>query len=1309
MSIKASERGPDEAPLLGWKQVGGWTDEDSLTADDAQDLLDRATLLESYISDKYYGDWYHNTALLVVSCFYSWLVARLGGGIAWLFIVLAITSTIYRTSIRRLRQRVRDQLVRQAGLAKLSKEAETLEWLNSFLIKFWAIYEPALCEMVVSQVNPILASSTPSMIESLSLDTFTLGSKPPRFEFVRSYPKTESDIVVMDWKTTFIPHDQEDKTARQLREKVNPKVVLGVRIGKGAVSKKIKIAVEDMMFQGSINVRMKLITTFPHIKAIDISFLEAPEFDFSLKPLMGADITMVPGLDSFIKSMVNENLGPMMYSPNSFQLNIQEMLAGSGIDSAVGVLAVTVFNAQGIRGSEAIGNTIDPYVIFSINNRNELARTKTIPDTKNPTWNETKYILVNNLTEALTLSFFDYNDHRKDKLIGNFNIPLETLEETPDQESLSGEIQDSGKPRGMVNYELHWFPVLEGRKLDDGTVEPPPETKTGILKLWVHQAKELDASKSIVGQLSPYSDMLINGNLIHQSRSVKRINNPIWDDYFEFLVTDKNNCNVGIRIKDSRGLATDPVIGTYQIKLPVLLESLSKGNDWFNLTPKGRVRLSALWKSVALKGGDAMHNYVEPIGALRFHLVKAEDVKNLETIGKVDPYMRVFVNGFQRGRTVAINDTLDPVWDEVIYIPVNSPKQRIALEIMDAENVGKDRSLGQFFLNSGDFIKTDEDGNYLPYVDRKIRTTYFVLGKKSPKGKLYYTVSFYPSVRIMNPDDAEKKQKADAEKAQKEAKKVDDDKKEKDEEMDGDTDTLAEPELDHPDDSLPIIPLEQFIRSQSGVLALTFLDTRVKDSGTWIRILSDAHVNPCFSTPKIQNKSQTIGETGEVTVLELEFSEINIQLVSKLAKPKGDDIIGKCRIGSLNLLKSAYNKSYTLHFKKNEKVTGSLVVRARYFPLLMDLDPSESICNMGSLDMEILKADNVPTADRNGYSDPYCNVILNGDRVYRTDIKKKTLNPVWNEKCSIDIISRVGADLNIEVFDWDMGRDDDFLGKVKIDLAQLEPLKAIQLTLPLQGESGTITLRFLFKPGYVIRRVNSSGVGSSFIQGAALPGRVIGGVAGGVAGGVGGVFGVVRGGTSKVKGAFRGKRSKKKRDRRGDSPSSEDEGEIDEDDSEEMGTNTRTSSVFGSDGVQSPRSSTNPSHRMSAGYPRDSMASNDSNRPTPRMLSGQLIIVSASKFPDYNLQVRAYLDDKELLKTKPFKTGADGELRLGESEAIRALSDAQIAFKVFDHKTLARSAKLGETAVALGELDPGQEIPVQIGSGVVMVQFNLKT
>lgn len=1331
MTIKPKPEGPAEAALLGWKQVGGWTEETAISAEQTQDLLDRATLLESYVSDKYYGDWYHNTALIVFTAFYSWLVARLGGGIAWLFIVLAFTATVYRTSMRRLRQRVRDDLARESAITKISTDKETLEWLNSFLVKFWAIYEPALCEMVVSQVNPILASSTPAMIEGLSLDTFTLGTKPPRIEFVKSYPKTESDIVVMDWKASFIPNDQDDKTASQLKEKVNPKVVLGIRIGKGAISKKIKVAVEDMMFQGTVNIRMKLITTFPHIKTVDVSFLEPPLFDFSLMPLMGADLTLIPGLDSLIKSIVNDNLGPMMYSPNSFQLNIQEMLAGAGVDSAVGVLAVTVYNAHGLKGSDAIGNTVDPYVEFSINSREKLARTKTISNNKNPAWNETKYILVNNLQETLTMSFFDYNDHRKDKLIGKLNIPLDTLETTPDQENLSGEVQDAGKSRGAVNYKLHWFPVLEGRKLDDGTVEPPPDTRTGILKLWVHQAKDLDATKSIVGQLSPYSDMLVNGNLIHQSKSVKRINNPVWEDNFEFLVTDKNNCNLGVRVKDSRGLATDPVLGTYQIKLPTLIDNLAKGNDWYDLSPMGRVRLSATWKPVALKGGDAMRNYVEPIGALRFHFIKADDVKNLETIGKVDPYMRVFVNGFQRARTIAIDDTLAPVWDEVVYIPVNSPSQRLSLELMDAENVGKDRSLGQFALNSSDFIQADEKGNYLPYVDRKVRTSMFSLANKDPKGTLYYTVSFYPSVRVMNPDEAEDKLKADAEKAQKEADEkakaeADGKKDDKKDDKEADATTLADSEPAKADEELPIIPLEQLVKSESGVVALTFLDTEVKSANTWIRMLSDAHVNPSFSTPKIQNKTQSIGETGEVTVLELDFSEVTLQLVSKLSKPKGDDIIGICKVPTLSLLKNAYQKPYTLQFKKGDKVTGSLIVRARYFPLLMELDPSESINNMGSLTTEIIKADNVPSADSNGFSDPYCTVILNGEKIYKTDKKKKTLNPVWNEKFTSEILSRTAADLSIEVFDWDMAGDDDFLGKVKIDLAQLEPLKPIQLTLPLQGESGTITLRFLFRPAYVFRRVDSSGVGATFMQGAALPGKVItgaagvgvnavgnvaglgvnavGGVAGGVADGVGGVFGAVKGGTSKFTGAFRGK---KNRDASNPTASPDmstvNPGNVSPPRPSNAGTG------FSSPGGPNDGLSANASNSNYNGSP--SVTSNDDNASImPGIVSGQFIITSASNFPSLHLQFKAYLDKKEIIKTKPVKTGSDGgSVDIEEVGSFKGPSESNLIIKAYDHKSLGRSSDIGEVTIPLNTLEPSKPTPITIGSGQIVIQINVRS
>ncbi|VVT56770.1 uncharacterized protein SAPINGB_P005257 [Magnusiomyces paraingens] len=1317
----AKPKAPTFAAATGWKQVGGWVEDSSISAEESQDLLDRATLLEAYISDRFYGDWYHNTALIVLTAFYSWLVGKFGGGLAWLFIVLAFTATVYRTSIRRLRTRVRDDLVRESSLRKLETDMETMEWLNAFLVKFWLIYEPVLSETLVGTVNNILAGSTPSFIEGLSIETFTLGTKPPRIEFVRTHPRTDEDIVVMDWKASFIPNDLDDRTLKQLREKVNPKIVLAVRIGKGAISKAIRINVEDIMFSGLARIRLKLITTFPHVKTVDVQFMQPPEFDFSLKPI-GADITMIPGLKDFIQSTVHANLGPMLYAPNSFQLNIEELMAGAGADSAIGVLAVTVFNGHGIKGSEAIGNTIDPYIVFSINNRAELARSKILRNTKNPVWNDTRYVLVNNLSESLTMALFDFNDIRKDKLIGNLNVPLETLESKPDQESLSGEIRDGTKSKGAVNYEMHWFPVLEGRKLDDGSTEPPPDSRTGILKLWVHQAKDLDVSKSLVGQLSPYVDMLVNGNLIHQSKSLKRINSPVWEDSFEFLVSDKNHCTIGVRIKDSRGLATDPVIATYQIKLPKLLESLGKGDDWFNLTSMGRVRLGATWKPVALKGGDAMRNYVEPIGVLRFHLIKGVDMKNLETIGKVDPYVRVFVNGFQRGRTVAIDDTLDPVWDEVIYVPVHSDSSRVVLEAVDAENIGKDRTLGQFSFNSSEFIKTDEKGNYLPFVNRQVRTSMFSMAKKSPKGTLHYSVSFYPSVRVMNPDDAKEKAEEARKKAEEDAKKAaaepakDEKKDEKKNEKDAkaavssdDTATLAEKEPE--EEEFPDIPLSELIKSQSGVFALTILDAQLSESDTFIRILSDANVNPCYSSPRIQSRKQSLGETGEVSVLELDWSQVRFQITTKVNKPKKDDILGTLSMSTISLLKNAYDKPFVINIKSSsDRIVASLTVRARYFPLLMELDPSESINNMGSLSLDIIKADNVPVADRSGTSDPYAVVLLNGEKVYKTEKVKKTLNPVWNENCQVDIMSRTAAEFIIEVYDWDMASDDDFLGKVKVDLAQLEPLKKINITIPLQGESGTISLGLLFRPNYIIRRVDSSGISSTFTSN--VPGKlvtgaasgainVVGGAAGIAGGAATGVLGGIKGGASRFTGAFRHKKNGNGVGGGGFSPEPTDQG-----------TFTPVASL-----TPDPNTVRQP---LSPGSLSPSGGSNNDDAASvmlPGMLQGQLAIVSASGFKSVHLQVRTVLlipgsrgnKEKEVLKTKSYKTGADGAvIKLDEITSFKASPDTQVLFKVYDHKKLGRSEDVGEGTFPITHFESGVPTAVDVGSGSLNVLLSLR-
>jgi Ca2+-dependent lipid-binding protein len=47
--------------------------------------------------------------------------------------------------------------------------------------------------------------------------------------------------------------------------------------------------------------------------------------------------------------MIHGTLGPMMYEPNVFTLNLEQMLSGAPLDTAIGVLQITVECARGIK------------------------------------------------------------------------------------------------------------------------------------------------------------------------------------------------------------------------------------------------------------------------------------------------------------------------------------------------------------------------------------------------------------------------------------------------------------------------------------------------------------------------------------------------------------------------------------------------------------------------------------------------------------------------------------------------------------------------------------------------------------------------------------------------------------------------------------------------------------------------------------------------------------------------------------------------------------------------------------------------
>ncbi|GAB7350158.1 hypothetical protein MBLNU459_g0823t3 [Dothideomycetes sp. NU459] len=749
-----------------WEKVG-WAPRFGNPGDHDQggSLLDHQDYLEGKIPDKFFGDWYHNTGVIIFACLSSWVVAVLGGGLGWVFIVMAVCGTYYRTSLRRVRRNFRDDINRQMAKTKLETDSETLEWINSFLVKFWPIYAPVICATIVSSVDQVLSTSTPAFLDSMRMRYFTLGTKPPRLEHVKSYPKAEDDTVLMDWKFSFTPNDTADLTARQIKNKVNPKVVLEIRLGKGMVSKGMDIIVEDMAFSGLMRVKVKLQIPFPHIEKVEICFLERPTIDYVCKPLggdtFGFDINFIPGLESFIQEQIHANLGPMMYDPNVFPIEIAKMLAGNPIDQAVGVLQVTFHGAQGLRNPDKFSGTPDPYAVVSINSREPLGKTKTVTGNANPRWSETVNVILTSLKDSLTLQVYDYNEFRKDKELGTATFALDQLETVTDFENQQLEVMANGHARGVVQADIRFFPVLEGQKLPDGTVEPPPESMTGIAKFTVESAKELDGSKSMIGQLNPYAVLLLNGKEVHTSKKLKRTNNPIFPDATkEMLITDRKKAKLALVIKDDRELGVDPIIGTYQIKLDDMIDLMSKGQEWYNLAgvKTGRAKMLLQWKPVALKGGlGGSGGYVTPIGVMRIHFQSASDLKNLETVGKSDPYARVLLSGIMKGRTVTYKNNLNPDWDEVVYVPIHSTREKLTLEVMDEETLGKDRSLGMIELSASDFVHQEESGEYAINDSKKVLAEQLRIGKKGPpKGVLNFTASFFPTLNVIDPEDEEK-------------------------------------------------------------------------------------------------------------------------------------------------------------------------------------------------------------------------------------------------------------------------------------------------------------------------------------------------------------------------------------------------------------------------------------------------------------------------------------------------------------------------------------------------------------------------
>merc|ERR1719228_2510866 len=167
----------------------------------------------------------------------------------------------------------------------------------------------------------------------------------------------------------------------------------------------------------------------------------------------------------------------------------------------------------------------------------------------------------------------------------------------------------------------------------------------------------------------------------------------------------------------------------------------------------------------------------------------------------------------------------------------------------------------------------------------------------------------------------------------------------------------------------------------------------------------------------------------QLPILTLHFVVLSFDRYSR------DDVIGEVMLEMENLdLKDSEVKPLSLireisprSMKLKDQGRGELLVSLCFQPAA------------ARITVVVLKARNLPKMDITGLSDPYVKIYLlyNGQRIAKkkTHVKKRTLNPVFNESFLFDVPYNEGLQnisLELLVLDWDRMTKNEVVGRLEV-------------------------------------------------------------------------------------------------------------------------------------------------------------------------------------------------------------------------------------------------------------------------------------
>ncbi|XP_068847502.1 multiple C2 and transmembrane domain-containing protein 2 isoform X4 [Capricornis sumatraensis] len=418
------------------------------------------------------------------------------------------------------------------------------------------------------------------------------------------------------------------------------------------------------------------------------------------------------------------------------------------------------------------------------------------------------------------------------------------------------------------------------------------------------------------------------------------------------------------------------------------------------------------------EAGDGLSNLPSPFAyLLTIHLKEGRNLVVRDRCGTSDPYVKFKLNGKTLYKSKVIYKNLNPVWDEIVVLPIQSLDQKLRVKVYDRDLTISD------FMGSAFVILSDLELN---------RTTEHILKLEDPNsleddmGVIVLNLNLVVKQCDFKRHRWSNRKRLSASKSS----------------------------------LIRNLRLSESLKKNqlwNGIISITLLEGRNVSGGSVAEMFVQLKLGDQRYKSKTLCKSANPQwrEQFDFHYFSDRMGILDIEVWGKDSK-KHEERLGTCKVDISALpLKQANCLELPL-----ESCQGTLLMLVTLTPCsgvsVSDLcvcplaDPSErkqiaqrfclqnslkDMKDVGILQVKVLKAVDLLAADFSGKSDPFCLLELGNDRL-QTHTIYKNLNPEWNKVFTFPI-KDIHDVLEVTVFDEDGDKPPDFLGKVAIPLLSI--------------------------------------------------------------------------------------------------------------------------------------------------------------------------------------------------------------------------------------------------------------------------------